>query len=133
MEYNVNIFKKEIIILKIKQKAQIQGKSQGKTNMPHPSAVKGFQQITDQIISQNTGNDDSKIIDIKISVKPQGHACQKQFGRLVGFHMIQDIPAKQCDRQKNKYKNIGIKKHLCSPSVYILTYFHIFCLIHGNT
>lgn len=78
MEGSVYIFKKEIVILEIEQKSKIQ-QNAGDKPYPHSQfGVRKLHNIAKHIVSQNTDNDNGKIILIKISVKPQRHACQKK-------------------------------------------------------
>ena len=77
VENHINIFKEKIIVLKIKKKTQVQHQSRNKPNPADLPVIKKLNKIADQIISQYTGHDNTQIINIKISIKPQGHTCQK--------------------------------------------------------
>ena len=71
--------------------------------------------IHDTIIHDNTDNQDKQIPNIIVSVKPKGHAhekCQRGF-MLTG--VVKTVISKERQRKKQKYKNIGVKKHIYFP------------------
>ena len=138
MKSQIYIFNEEIIIFEIKQNAQIQNQS-GKQANPVKWRERAFfvvrifrfpgrggnfgKQKTQEKVQPNAAQNDSQVADIEISVKPQGHSRQKKACGFILSEPVKPVPSDQCDGQKYKNKDIGIKKHIITKFLSENTYF----------
>lgn len=114
MENIINILNEEIIVFEVEQDAEVQENTGIQANTAKEFRVCGAwrnqsQQETQQIIQSDTYQNDSKIVYVKITIEPQGHAGQKKIGQSVLAVMVQSIPAEKNNWKKYKNKDIGIE------------------------
>ena len=72
MKDMIDVFYKKIIVLKVKQDAEIYQDARSKPD-PGPQFFMGIhagEQITQQVIQADAGQYDGEIIDVEIAVKP---------------------------------------------------------------
>ena len=104
MEKSVYIFQEEITVLKISQRPQISQTSHSKEKLPAAGCVFAEQQGTDTIVKNTASRNNPKKAYIIISIKPQGHPNQKSLRQLILPAPVQQEPARQSQRQKQKQK-----------------------------
>ena len=110
MEQSVYIFQKEIKIFKIEDYGDICADAEDQNQFPERLFLgKIFHGFGKQEIRQNTAADDQQIGYVKITVKPEGHADQKDICRPIQVDIIQKIVSAQRYGEKQKNKIIRIK------------------------
>ena len=65
--------------------------------------------IPEEIIDNDTAAHDPEIIWVKITIKPERHKDQSNFGKDRFSEFMKSIVTSKCQWKKNKYKYVRIK------------------------
>ena len=96
MEQSVYILQKEIEIFKIKDHGDICADAENQDRFSERRFCrKGYHSFGKQEICHDAAADDQQIGGIKIAVKPEGHAGEKDICRPVLVYIIQKIVSAQ--------------------------------------
>ena len=105
-EQRIDIFQEKIAIFKISQRPQIAEAAKEHQRFPHFRGVFFCKYQADPIIKETASGYHPQEADVKISIKPQGHPNQISLCQLILSAFVKNQPARQCERQKQKNKNV---------------------------
>ena len=111
-ERAVEILDKEVVILKVKQHAEIEEKTQQHQRQTNGLLIKAKHHLAERIVDQNAAHDDRHIAGIVVAVKDKGCQHEKQLVKLKALgKLAQQEIDDQRHRQERQHEDVRIKEH----------------------
>ena len=109
VEKGAEIFQEEVIILEVKQNAQIQQNGDNHFRFTQTGPFGSGHRPGKQVIQDDGGQNQDQVGRMEIPVKPKRHGKQEKHCELRPSEMIQCEIARYAKRQKQQNKDIGVK------------------------
>ena len=110
-EKPVDVLREKVIILELKQRAQIETDAQGQHHFGGSFSPEPPKQPKCAVIDGYASQQKDEVIRIGIPVEPEGTQDEPDFGRPRLSPAFQQTENCQAERKKQQDKNIGIKEH----------------------
>jgi hypothetical protein len=97
-QQEVHVFCAEPKIFVVKQHGNVRNNADNQQSFSYFWAADFEKKDIKQIVEQNAYNNNVKVFDVKVSVKPKGHPQQKKLRQIISFCLSEEIITAYCQR-----------------------------------